>query len=224
MRRRYEEEWRKDSYHDYDWDNDGFPGEFVYGDHVYVDDYYMEERWKPIKGFEDEYWVSDLARVWSVKTQSFLKIKPMDSHGHLGVCLYSHGKRYYRYIHRLVAEAFIPNPHNYPLVRHLEDIPEYNTVDDLDWGTHRDNFFDSVRNGNAYIPTAMDIEKGCELRRIPIVAINLSTGEETHFRGQTEASRILNIQQANIWKVLNGERKHAGGFTFRYRDDRGARR
>lgn len=203
-------------YKDFDYDNDGYPGEFVYGDDVYIDDCYMGELWKPIRGFEDSYWVSDMGRVWSYKTNWFLKLKPLDNHGHLGVCLRKHGKAYYFYIHRLVAEAFIPNPNNYSVVRHRDDIPWYNTVADLKWGTQRDNMYDAIRNGKAYIWTEEDRQKSIDATRTPLVAINLSTDKRQLFRSQGEASRALGIPQANIWKVLNGERSRAQGYTFRY--------
>lgn len=209
-------------YCDFNFDDDGYPGDYVYGDDVYIDDYYMEELWKPVKGFERNYWVSNFGRVWSSKSNSFLTVKPMDNHGHLGVCLYNNGKRHYWYIHRLVAEAFIPNPDNHPIVRHIYDNPQFNTYEDLAWGTHRDNFFDSVRNGRAYIPTDIDREKGNLERKTPIIAINIKNGNRLYFDSQGEASRILNIPQSNIWKVLVGQRVKAGNYTFTY-DERGGR-
>lgn len=199
-----------------DWNLSGYPGNYIFGDEIYIDDYYMDERWKPIRGFGLDYWVSNLARVWSVKNQIFLKVKPMDDHGHLGVCLYKNNKRYYKYIHRLVADAFLPNPKNLPLVRHLDDVPYYNTDRDIAWGTVKDNIFDAIRNGKAYMFSDFDRKKGFEKTRTPIIAINLRTGEELNFRGQGEASRILGIPQANIWKVLNKQRSHAQGYTFEY--------
>lgn len=200
----------------HDWNINGWPGEFIYGDDVYIDDGYMEERWKPIDGFEGEYWVSNFARVWSVKSQRFLKVKPMDNHGHLGVCLHSNGEKYYRYIHRLVAEAFIPNHKKLPIVRHLYDNPEENTYLDLAWGTQKDNMYDAIRNNKAYRITEEDREKGLEGLRTPIRAINLDTGDILIFKGQGEASRVLGIPQANIWKVLNNQRKHAKRYKFEY--------
>lgn len=199
-----------------DWDTDGYPGEFIYGDSIYVDDYYMEELWKPIDGFRMEYWVSNLARVWSMKRNQFLRLKPMDKYGHLGVSLLLDGFRHYEYIHRLVAEAFIPNLYNYPIVRHLDDNPNNNTVYNLAWGTQRDNMYDAIRNGRAYMLSDEDREKGFEKSRTPIRAINLSTGESFIFRGQGEAARILRIPQANIWKVLNHQRPRAQGYAFEY--------
>ena len=187
---------------------------YVYGDDIYVDDYYLDEKWEYIAGFP-MYMVSDKARVWSVKNQKFLKLKPLDRHGHLGVCLRRDGVAYYRYIHRLVAEAFIPNPKNLPIVRHLYDDPSQNAVDDLAWGTHRDNAYDAILNGTAYMLTDEDRYRGNYERMTPIIAINTITNKRTRFQSQGEASRILGIPQANIWKVLRGQRRAAGNYIFK---------
>lgn len=189
-------------------------GRFVYGDDIYQDEYYFDEVWEHIDSFPD-YMVSNKGRVWSSKTQRFMKIKPMDNHGHLGVCLHQNGQMYYRYIHRLVAEAFIPNPDNFPIVRHLDDLPWANEVEDLAWGTKKDNQLDSVRNGTAYFLTDEDREKGFRKSRRPLIAINLKTGEKINFRSQGEAGRALGIPQANIWKVVHGERPQAQGYFFK---------
>lgn len=204
-----------DPYKDFDFYYDGFPGEYVYSDDVYIPEEYMDERWTDIKNAPG-YKISTYGRVWSEKYGHFIKVKPMDNHGHMGVCLCINGVRHYEYIHRLMAKAFIPNPHNYPIVRHLNDDPTDNDLSNLAWGTQTDNAMDSMRNGNAYILTDEDREKGFSKTRRPIVAININTGEKTVFKGQNEASRFLNVQQANIWKVLNGERLSTCGYTFRY--------
>lgn len=191
-----------------------FNGNVVYGDNVYVDEYYFDEKWTFIPGFPD-YKISNKARVWSIKSQCFVKPKPMDNHGHLGVCLYRNGERYYKYIHRLVAEAFIPNPNNLPVVRHVYDIPAYNETEDLLWGTHKDNNSDAISNGRAYIPTDDDRRKGNLDKMMAIIAIDTRTGEEIQFESQGSAARSLHIPQANIWKVLNGQRYSAGGYVFK---------
>lgn len=194
---------------------DYIPGEFVYGDDVYVSDEYMDERWWYINGAPG-YMISDCCRVWSERTQRFLKPKPMDKHGHLGVCLQVNGRPTYRYLHRLMAEAFIPNQYNQPIVRHLDDNPHNNYLDNLRWGTQKDNHEDSRRNGHARYPTPEDREIGLEKLRIPVLATNLRTGEQIRFKGQSEAARILGLEQDNVWKVLNGQRKHTCGYYFEY--------
>lgn len=199
-----------------------FESRFVFGDDIYVDDHYMDERWAFIDEFPD-YMISDKGRVWSEKTQQFIKVKPMDDHGHMGVCLCKNGSRYYRYIHRLVAKAFIPNPHNLPIVRHLYDDPSQNEVDDLAWGTQRDNIHDAINNKTAYVLTDVDREKHLSVMRTPIKAIKIDDDEYVLFRSQADASKSLGIQQSNIWKVLNGFRASAGGYRFEYCEKEGCR-
>ena len=194
-------------------------GRFVYGDDIYVDEYYSDERWSHIDGFPG-YFVSDKGRIWSERHQQFLVLKQLDNHGHLGVCLYVDGERYYRYLHRLVAEAFIPNPDGLPVVRHICDEPSRNEAEDLSWGTQRDNWNDAIRNGRGYALTPEDRERGYEQSRTPVVAIDLTTGQRRSFRGQRYASKALGIPQANIWKVLTGERRQAGGYRFEYSERR----
>jgi hypothetical protein len=158
--------------------------------------------------------VSDKGRVWSEKTKRFLKIKPMDDHGHLGVCLYKDGTRRYAYIHRLVAKAFIPNPDNLPIVWHLYDDPSQNAVEDLVWGTQRDNLLDAAINGTAYVFTDEDRMRSYSISSIPVVATEVSSGRRKYFRSQGEAAKELRIPQSNIWKALNHQRHTAGGYIF----------
>lgn len=202
-------------YDGYDWDVDGFPGEYVFGDYGYSgysDEYYMDERWKRIYDIP-EYWVSNKARVWSSISMSFVYGTPLRS-GHIDVSLRRNGHRVHRYLHRLVAEAFIPNPHGYPEVRHLNDDPSDNEVDNLAWGTQSDNMHDCIRNGHFYYLTERDIERANEARRTPIVAIRLCNGEKLFFNSQHEASRRLRIDQASINAVIRGKCRSAGGYFF----------
>ena len=196
-------------------------GAFVYGDDIYVDDAYMDEKWAFIPGVPG-YMVSDKGRVWSERSRKFLKVKPMDSHGHLGVAMSCSGKPVYRYIHRLVAEAFIPNPNKLPVVRHIYDQPAFNCDDDVAWGTQKDNIHDSIANGRAYTLTDDDREKGFALTRTPIRAVDTTTGDTYIFKGQYEASRALGVPQPNIWKVLNGRRSRVSGYYFEYIERGGA--
>lgn len=195
--------------------DDILEGRFVYGDDAYIDDYYMDEEWAFIEGFPN-YRISNKGRVHSYVTQSFLKPKLLDNHGHLGVCLRRDGKSFYKYLARLIAEAFISNPNGAPIVRHLNDDPSDNSIENLEWGTQKDNYFDSVINGTVHIPTPEDREKSYRQTRTPIVATEIRTGKKLIFDGQGIAGRTLKIPQANIWKVLNDQRSHAKGYTFEY--------
>ena len=215
--RYWDEERYSDPYKDYDWDSDGYPGELVYGDDVYLSDEYLDEVWKPVYGFPG-YWVSDCERLYSALSDRFIYGTPTGRLGHVDVSLWRDGKRYHRYLHRLVAEAFIPNPHNYPLVRHLDSNPLNNRVDNLAWGTDLDNVRDCIEAGRFRYLTREDVEKANAVRRTPVVAVNLRTGVETKYISQQEASRDLDMRQGDISGVLRGESRHAHGYYFYYAD------
>lgn len=173
---------------------------------------YLDERWADT-GYG--YYVSDYGRIWSERSQRFIKSKRLDKAGHVGITIgIGDGKRIYKYLHRLIAEEFIPNPSNHPVVRHLNDDPKDNYVDNLAWGTQKDNMRDCKENGRDYILTDEDREKGFEKTRVPITAINLATGEKKRYRSISEAGRDLGLFAANIQKVLYGQRKHTGGYYF----------
>lgn len=204
-------------YFEYDTDDmyDYLPSQFVYGDDVYTPDEYMGEKWWYIPEAPG-YMISDLGRVWSEKSQWFVKPKKMDRKGHMGVSLSVNGRPRYFYIHRLMAQAFIDNPHNLPVVRHLNDIPDDNVLENFAWGTQRDNAQDALRNGRTFRADPEVRARVALEQSKPILCIDLKTGEETVFSGQNEAARRLGLQQANIWKVLRKQRSQTCGYYFEY--------
>ena len=115
----------------------------------------MQEEWRPVRvrgvDFTGYYEVSNLGRIKKLPTTSLdgrchLKeriMKPtLDKKGYLTVNLLKDGKRYTRvFVHRIVAEAFIPNPNNLPQVGHRDDLPlkTNNHVGNLYWTTNKEN-------------------------------------------------------------------------------------
>lgn len=186
---------------------------FVYPDNIFIPEEYMDEEFEFIPGF-NHYMVSNKGRVWSEKSQSFLKPKPMDREGHLGFCLCENGVCHYVYLHRIMAQAFLSNSKHYPIVRHLDDDRDNNDLENLKWGTQKDNHDDAVRNGTYKCFCDEDREKHlCKVRR-PITAINIYTNERINFNSISEAANILGLYASNIQKVLNGTRVHTGGYIF----------
>lgn len=110
-------------------------------------------------GYEGLYEVSSLGRVRSldrwvnngspsgqVKKGRIRKVS-QDPNGYYTVGLSRAGRGVTTHIHRMLAEAFIPNPETLPYVRHLNDVKTDNRLENLAWGTPSDNLYDAVRNG-----------------------------------------------------------------------------
>ena len=100
---------------------------------------------KPIKGYED-YKINDNGIVITKKGHV---MRPVINNWYLRLRLKNRktGKMDNKTIHRLVAENFIPNPDNLPVVMHLDNDPLHDHVSNLKWGTQKDNVQQSVREG-----------------------------------------------------------------------------
>lgn len=116
-----------------------------------------EERWLPVVGYEGLYEVSDQGRVRSLDMIDSMRRKhkgrvlvsiPVNKQGHLIVNLHKNGQQTMFLVHRLVMAAFVgPCPAGQE-VRHLNDMPTDNALENLAYGTRAENMADMVRNGH----------------------------------------------------------------------------
>lgn len=109
------------------------------------------EIWRDIKGYEGLYQVSNLGRVKSLERyvkgiyglrkvqQKIISITRIRTNGYMQVHLTKNGIAKTYQVHRLVAEAFIPNPHNLPIVNHKDENKINNCVWNLEWCTYSYN-------------------------------------------------------------------------------------
>ena len=97
----------------------------------------MKEEWKDIVGFEGLYKVSTLGRVKSLRKNKIMNFTTRSGYNVLN--LRKEGKRYSKQVHRLVAEAFIENPQNKPIVNHKDTNRKNNNVNNLEWCTQKEN-------------------------------------------------------------------------------------
>ena len=108
----------------------------------------MEEEWRPVKGYEGLYEVSNMGRVKSLHRSKAIILKQGMAHnGYMKVGLCKNGTYNTKQVHRLVATAFIRNPNNYPEVNHKDCNKKNNTVDNLEWCTRGYNVRHACRNG-----------------------------------------------------------------------------
>lgn len=144
------------------------------------------------------------------------KGKVLNQYENAGGYLYVHfrmnGKLVNKYVHRLIAEVFIPNQDNLPQVNHKDCNRKNNNIKNLEFCTI---------SYNAKYREKFGISSA-ETQGHPLLAINLSTLEVDRFRSQSEASRVLELKQQSINAVIRGKNKQTGGFWFVNDDNKAA--
>jgi hypothetical protein len=187
----------------------------------------MEEIWKPIEGFEGYYEVSSLGNVKSVdriipsvdgrnyNRKERIKVLSKSQFGYLKVNLYKYGELYGKSVHRLVAEAFIPNPKDKPEVNHKNGIKTDNKVDNLEWCTSKENINHAINLGLSKIPENWG--KGKHHHRSKLIGqFSISGKLIKKYYGGNEASRQTGICQTSISMACRKELKTAGGFIWKF--------
>ena len=158
---------------------------------------------KDIAGYEGIYAVTSCGKVWSYKYKKFLKPRA-NSDGYLQVNLSRNGKYKSCTIHRLVAEAYIPNPDNLPQINHKDENKENNCLQNLEW-------CDAKYNNNY----GTRIEKVSNSLKIPILQYTLDGELVREWPSATDVGREV---QSTICNCLKGKRKSAYGYKWVYKD------
>lgn len=146
--------------------------------------------------------VSSFGRVRSVKGHYYANCQNKDGYMRVGIPV--DGKQATKLVHRLVAQAFIQNPNNWPEVNHKDNDRANNHVENLEFCTPKYNSQYREKYGISR----------AEVAGRPVYAVNLKTHEVSRFKSQIEAGQALGVFQQNINAVLKGKRKQANGFWF----------
>lgn len=92
------------------------------------------ELFKDLKGYEDEYQVSTLGRFWSKAKKKIMKVgKHKSNSGYVQIMLYKNGEYHWKYVHRLVATTFLPNPEHLRTINHKDGNKTNNVLTNLEW-------------------------------------------------------------------------------------------
>jgi len=167
------------------------------------------EIWKPIPGYVGLYEVSNFGNVksfcagkWHNKTM-IRKLVP-DKDGYMTVLLKKQGSYRNFKVHRLVAQAFIPNPNNYPMVNHIDEIKSNNLVSNLEWCTAKYNMCYNNKHQRVCKKVAMMDSKN---RVIKV------------FDSVNSAANSVGVTASHLSTVLSKRRarnKLAGGYRWKF--------
>lgn len=176
------------------------------------------EKWKPVKDFEGLYEVSDKGRVRSVPrtiqrkgggtmTYKGKVLKPdVTKQGYLKVYLSKNSKKKNCLVHRLVAEAFIPNPKGYEQVNHKNTDKADNAVSNLEWTTNLQNYVHAEKNGL----------RPANLRAKRVAQYTLDGKLVAEYESLSRCSKATGIKDSRIGDVCHGRRHTAHGYKFKF--------
>ena len=173
----------------------------------------MKEIWKNIPNYEGLYQVSNLGRVKSFRKctkhrfESEYILKPSVSNsGYAQVTLYDNTVRRKFLVHKLVAEAFIPNPNNYPQVNHKDENPLNNEVTNLEWCTSEYN--------NAYGTARIRM---IETKSRPVEQLTIDGQILAVYRSAKIARQMLGVSKSSLgYAIRSGS--NCKGYFWRYSD------
>ena len=178
---------------------------------------YMDEIWLNIMGYEGQYQVSNTGYVRSIKRNRILK--PTNINGYLQISLSNQGKIKKCLIHRLVAEAFLPNPNNLSQVNHKDENTFNNNVNNLEWCnvTYNNNY----GTRNARISSShQDLNKSIDSKKVLqdykftyYKMQNIMTDIKNHIQQIISEANISESDTNNLWNLYKDIKSIASSYV-----------
>ena len=163
----------------------------------------VNEQWRPIKGFDGLYEVSNLGNVRN-KRGKVLSPK-VGKTGYLIVGLHDNCEVTYKYIHRLVGETFLEIPDFKCEINHIDENKSNNRVDNLEWTTRVQNVNHgtgrSRHDRKLFKPVSCFLPDGTFVKR---------------YESITEAGRDLGVLKTSVWAAVSGKSKTCKGMIWKY--------
>lgn len=180
---------------------------------------------KDVEGWED-YTIDTNGNVFSKRKNKYLK-QIINKYGYCKVTLQKNKYRKIYSVHRLVAENFIDNPNNYPVVNHIDSNKKNNNIENLEWVTYKQNSEHAVKNHRF---DNMAKQNSIRLKNNPLngyIYANEITKKKVAqcnkdnilikvYKSISEASRQTGITIASISYSANGKRKTGGGYIWQF--------
>ena len=175
-----------------------------------------KEIWKDINGFENKYQISNLGRVKSLNNgKGFIRERILTNvldKGYLMVCLCKNSKPKNYRNHRLVAQAFIPNPLNKPQINHINGIRNDNRIENLEWCTGSENMIHAFKTGLQVVPKGKENHMYGTIPKNSKLVLDTQTG--IFFNSIKEAAKTFNINHVTLWTQLSGKHKNKTSLIY----------
>lgn len=178
---------------------------------------YKNEEWRAVPGYENNYMVSNMGRVKNIKLNHILKpVKVIGGYYRVDLSVNNNPKHFR--VHKLVALAFLPNPKNLPSINHKDENKANNSVDNLEWCTHKynSNYGTAKERSAAHKNYAEIARKGLVYKYKPVVQYNLNGEFVKRWESATHCEKVLGINASRIRSCCRGVSKIAHGYIWRY--------
>lgn len=173
-------------------------------------------KWKEIPGTEGKYLISDTGKVFSVIKNKMIA-QGISNQGYARVEIKKDGIRKKYGVHRLVAETFIPNPNEYPVVNHKDENPLNNNANNLEWCTYKYNSNyghciekrqeQRMRNGGYHSGASNP-------RSIPAYCFDKDGTLVGSYESARQAAIEMNLDRKSVSKAVKGWLKTTGGYVW----------
>jgi hypothetical protein len=176
---------------------------------------YLEE-WTEIKGYEGLYAISSFGRVKNLYTYNWaesIKAQRFPKNGYLLVSLWKDNKEKKKLVHRLVAQAFVPNPGDKRTVNHKKGIKTDNRYHQLEWATQGEN----AKHSYDELGRKCNPSKGSNhFRSKKVIKYDLNGKFVNAYNTVSEAAKSVNTSSTHISGACSGKYKIVKGFKWEY--------
>lgn len=175
------------------------------------------EEWEEVRGYWGKYLVSNHGRIYNTFRCKLLKQTTHKKSPYPRVNLSNEDETKTLYVHRIVAEYFVPNICDLPWVNHLDEDPENNHHSNLEWCTPTDNANHGTRNARLSASEGQLIE-GIKKRKkygIKVKGTSLKDGEVIELESMNQATKY-GFDQGSISACCRGKRNKHKGYTWEY--------